>query len=217
MNIILSLIIPLAVAVAYNLTVRAQAHVHEVTYVALAVSIILTGFITILIKNAVGRPRPDFLSRCHPATGAPRGVPVTVDACAAPLNYRLEEGWRSFPSGHASFAFSGLGFIAVFLAGQLHVMRFSAGGRDLTRALVCLLPLLIAGWIAISRCEDYRHDVYDVSAGSVLGLSLAYLSYRRHWPSLFSQMCHEPFPHPSVVAREGWDQVADDEESLETL
>lgn len=48
--------------------------------------------------------------------------------------------------------------------------------------------------IAVSRLEDYRHDFYDVSAGSLLGISVAYFSYRRYYPSLQSRPCHEPYP-----------------------
>jgi diacylglycerol diphosphate phosphatase/phosphatidate phosphatase len=69
--------------------------------------------------------------------------------------------------------------------------------------MVFLLPLLGAGWIAITRCEDYRHDVYDVGVGSLIGITTAYWSYRRHWPGLGERGCHEPYPHPSA-GKDGW-------------
>ena len=78
-----------------------------------------------------------------------------------------------------------------FLIGQLHVLRPRA---DLGRVLLAFAPLLGAALIAISRCEDYRHDVYDVSIGSLLGISLAYFSYRRYFPHLRSFRCHLPYP-----------------------
>ena len=78
-----------------------------------------------------------------------------------------------------------------FLVGQLHVLRPRA---DLGRFLFAFAPLLGAALIAISRCEDYRHDVYDVSFGSLLGISLAYFSYRRYFPQLKSFRCHLPYP-----------------------
>ena len=59
--------------------------------------------------------------------------------------------------------------------------------------LVVLAPLLGASLIAISRCEDYRHDVYDVTVGSLLGSAIAYASYRRFFPGLVSRSCHEPY------------------------
>jgi len=47
--------------------------------------------------------------------------------------------------------------------------------------------------IAISRVEDYRHDVWDVTAGSVLGSVMAYTQYRRYYPSLRNDGCEEPY------------------------
>ncbi len=73
----------------------------------------------------------------------------------------------------------------------MHVLRPRA---DLARVLLAFSPLLGAALIAISRCEDYRHDVYDVTVGSLLGAFLAYFSYRRYFPPLRSGRCHLPYP-----------------------
>ncbi|KAH6965615.1 phosphatidic acid phosphatase type 2/haloperoxidase [Fusarium venenatum] len=213
MNFVYALFIPLAVLIAFNIVTRASAAKHEVTYLSFLISIVLTSFITDIIKNAVGRPRPDLLDRCQPAVGTKANTLVTIDVCTREDGHILQEGWRSFPSGHSSFSFAGLGFLSLFLAGQLHVFRYSAGGRDLSRALVCLLPLIGAGLVAISRCEDYRHDVYDVCVGSALGMSIAYWSYRRHWPRLSSQKCDEPYPRPGIDTQPGWQRITDDEEA----
>ena len=179
---------------------------------------VLTSVITDIIKNAVGRPRPDLLSRCHPAPDAKPNVLLTIDVCTMPKDHTLQDGWRSFPSGHSSFSFAGLGFLSLFLAGQLHIFRYGTpGGRDLLRALVCLAPLLGALMIAISRCEDYRHDVYDVCVGSALGMTVTYWSYRRYWPSLSSTKCDEPLPRTGLEAQEqgmDWSRVRDEEDGL---
>src|ERR1700712_1810321 len=127
----------------------------------------LTCFVTDVIKKAVGRPRPDLISRCTPGPETPKDQLVTIAVCTELDHHTLHDGWRSFPSGHSSFAFSGLGYLSLFLAGQLHVFR---PRTDLARVLLALIPLLGAALIAISRCEDYRHDVYDVAVGSILGL-----------------------------------------------
>jgi diacylglycerol diphosphate phosphatase/phosphatidate phosphatase len=39
-----------------------------------------------------------------------------------------------------------------------------------------------------------RHDVYDVTCGSILGMGITYFSYRRYYPRLHSPKCDEPFP-----------------------
>jgi diacylglycerol diphosphate phosphatase/phosphatidate phosphatase len=103
-----------------------------------------------------------------------------------------------------------LGFLALFFAGQLHVFR---PRTDLGRTLIALAPLLGAAMIAISRCEDYRHDVYDVTCGSILGFSIAYFSYRRYYPRLHSARCDEPFPSRETSFNEGFGKLKNDEEA----
>lgn len=117
-------------------------------------SMVLTTFVTDVVKNAVGRPRPDLLDRCKPAPGTPQDQLVTISVCTERDHHTLHDGWRSFPSGHSSFAFAGLGFLSLFFSGQLHVFR---PRTDLGRALFALAPILGAAMIAISRCEDYRY------------------------------------------------------------
>jgi len=216
MNFVYALFIPLGIMIIWNLIFRSSAKKHEVTYLSFAIALILTSFLTDTIKNAVGRPRPDLISRCIPAPGTQPGILVTLDVCTQTDHHKLHDGWRSFPSGHASFSFAGLGFLSLFLAGQLRIFRHVDGGRDLGRALICLVPLIVAALIAISRCEDYRHDVYDVCFGSVLGFLVGYWSYRRHWPSLHTRDCDEPHPPPTTDTRTGWNRVRDEEDGLST-
>ena len=169
----------------------------------------MTTFVTDSIKNAVGRPRPDLIARCKPGAGTPENELVTWKVCTETDHHRLQDGWRSFPSGHSSFGFAGLGYLALFFCGQLHVFRPQ---RDLTQALFALSPLLGAAMIAISRCEDYRHDVYDVTCGSILGIAIAYFSYRRYYPLLRHPKCHEPYAS-RATEEEGFTKLVDDEEA----
>lgn len=218
MNFVYALFIPLGVLILINtLLLRSSAHKHEATYLPFLISITFTALLTDILKNAVGRPRPDLIARCVPASDAPMSVPVDISVCTAPHNTHLvQDGWRSFPSGHSSFSFSGLGFVALYFAGQLGVFR--AGHRDLGRFLIFLAPLVGAAMIAISRCEDYRHDVYDVCVGSALGMTVAYWSYRRYWPKLSSAKSSEPYPLPTREGMNGdsnavWQRVRDEEDA----
>ncbi|KAB5543139.1 phosphatidic acid phosphatase type 2/haloperoxidase [Coniochaeta sp. 2T2.1] len=230
LDFVYTLFIPLGILIAYNLAIRSSAHKHHVTILGLAIALILTSFLTDLVKNTVGRPRPDLLARCKPAAGTPRDTLVTIDVCTETAHHKLHDGWRSFPSGHSSFSFAGLGYLSLFLAGQMSIFAYGlppgsgAAERaeklvraDLGRALVCLAPLLVATWIAISRCQDYRHDVYDVTVGSLLGWTVAYWSYRRYWPRVSSERCHEPYAGPPVREEQhspGYGRLRDEEEGL---
>lgn len=44
-------------------------------------------------------------------------------------------------------------------------------------AVISMVPLVGALLITISRTEDYRHDVYDVTTGTLIGVFAAYFSY----------------------------------------
>lgn len=64
----------------------------------------------------------------------------------------------------------------------------------------------------MSRLQDYRHDVYDVTCGSILGLVIAILIYRCYYPSLNSPDCHGPYHPIDRLAAGGFHRVGGDEE-----
>ncbi|KPI39903.1 Diacylglycerol pyrophosphate phosphatase 1 [Cyphellophora attinorum] len=192
-NFLYAGVAPLVVIVLYCVAVRPGFHRSHVTILGFLISLSFSGFLTHVFKNAIGRARPDLLARCVIKKGTPADVLVTISVCEQTDQYKLNDGWRSFPSGHSSFAWAGLGYLSLFLAGQLHTLR---PRTDLARVLVTVCPLLGAFLVAASRTADYRHDVYDVTAGSILGFIVALFGYRRYYPSPLSPNCHLPFPSP---------------------
>jgi diacylglycerol diphosphate phosphatase / phosphatidate phosphatase len=225
LDIIYAVLIPLIFLILYNTATQASSHKHHVAILGLAISMALTVCLTDIIKNTVGRPRPDLLSRCIPKPDTPHDALVSIEVCTQTDHHRLHDGWRSFPSGHSSFSFAGLGYLSLFLAGQMRIFAHGAGVSvgdhteklvrgDLVRSLVCLGPLLGALMIAISRCQDYRHDVYDVCIGALLGWTITYWSYRRYWPRLSSSRCDEPYAGPPGADDDAvrYGRVRDEEE-----
>ncbi|KAG0278933.1 hypothetical protein BGZ96_002141 [Linnemannia gamsii] len=164
----------------------------------LAQSLVL--IVTDSIKIAVGRPRPDFLDRCLSLyDNAYAGTPL--DQLNDPVNLLsnssictrtelLRDGFKSFPSGHSSFSFGGLGFLSMYLAGKLHL--FDERGH-IYKSLVVLAPMILAALIATSRVADYRHHWQDVTAGSFIGFFFAVFAYRQYYPSLSSTKSDRPF------------------------
>ena len=61
--------------------------------------------------------------------------------------------------------------------------------------------------------ESIRHDVYDVTCGSIIGMTIAYFSYRRYYPKLHASNCHEPYPSRAERFKEGFAKVKSDEEA----
>ncbi|KIW29780.1 uncharacterized protein PV07_05568 [Cladophialophora immunda] len=189
-NTLIAGAVPLLVLVIWAIIARPGVHKAHVTILGLFFSVYLTSLITDIIKSAIGRPRPDLISRCQPKPGTPGYALVTIAVCTQPDLRTLLDGWRSFPSGHSSWAFSGLGYLSLFLAGQMHVFR---PRTDLASILLFLAPLVCAALVAMSRLADYRHDIWDVSSGSLLGLVIAYTTYRRDYRPLTHPDCDVPY------------------------
>lgn len=55
--------------------------------------------------------------------------------------------------------------------------------------------------------------MYDVTCGSILGIGIAFFSYRRYYPRLHSPKCDEPFPSRATSFNEGFGKIKDDEEA----
>ncbi|CCG83653.1 PAP2 domain protein [Taphrina deformans PYCC 5710] len=169
--------IPAIIICVVCTVLKRRTNTLHLSLLALSASTALTVFATALIKNGVGRPRPDLLDRCQPATGTPLQGLVDISVCTTKDAHFLNEGFRSFPSGHSSYAFAGLGFLAFWLAGQL--MLFKAPPRS-WKSFCCFTPIVGAAMIAVTRTEDYRHHWQDVTVGGVMGFTIAYFVSRAH-------------------------------------
>lgn len=163
----------------------------------LFLSVSLTNVFTDFIKNWIGRLRPDFLARCKPRPGLPIDTLLNAsEVCTTKNVSRLLDGFRTTPSGHSSQSFAGLGYLYLWLCGQL-LTEFPQSG--IWRKLVSLVPLVGALVIALSRTQDYRHHFIDVILGSALGYVIASYTYRRFFPSIDSPLPFKPLFDDSDV------------------
>lgn len=95
-------------------------------------------------------------------------------------------------------AFAGLGFFGFYIAGKMHL--FDQKGHTI-KAWITVVPFTGAALIALTRVTDYRHHATDIIAGSLLGLGLAYFSYRLYYPPLHHPMAHKAYS-PRIPADE---------------
>lgn len=156
-------------------------HVLQVSLLGLFVSLSVNGVITDILKNWIGRPRPDFLARCGPTPTTPPNTYVGIEVCTAPLGQiYLLDGGKSTPSGHASLSFAGLFYLYLWIIGQFKLRRESY----LWQHLVAIIPIILASYVGLSRTQDYRHHFLDIILGSGIGISVAFVVYFRYFPYL---------------------------------
>lgn len=115
----------------------------------------------------------------------------------------------SFPSGHASAAFAGYGFLALFLNAKYKVL--SSGGhfrqdhgseRQLGRLgvsdettqrvhhwklVLFVFPWSIAFVMALSKVRDGWHHPVDVIFGALVGTVFAHMAYKMVYRSVYDE------------------------------
>ncbi|XP_072964578.1 lipid phosphate phosphatase 2-like isoform X1 [Typha angustifolia] len=175
---IISLLLPVLIFIAFYFRRRDVYDLHHAV-LGLLFSVLITGVITGAIKDTVGRPRPDFYWRCFP-DGKELYDRVTGNVICHGERSSIKEGHKSFPSGHTSWSFAGLSFLALYLSGK--IKAFDRGGH-VAKLCIVFLPLLVASLIGISRVDDYRHHWEDVFAGGLLGYVVASFCYLQFFPS----------------------------------
>ncbi|WVQ94820.1 hypothetical protein IAU59_001903 [Kwoniella sp. CBS 9459] len=182
-----------AVVIVFTAALRRSFWDGHSGLLGLILALALVATFTNIIKITVGRPRPDFFARCILPDGLtenPLHGLTSWTVCTQADDSKLQEGYRSFPSGHASFAWSGMWYLILYLAAK---MRINNRTGYTYKSWLLLAPLSCCSLITISRTMDYRHHATDVIAGSILGILGSWYSYRQYYPSLAHPQAYKPF------------------------
>jgi len=154
---------------------------------------------TNVLKNAVARQRPSFFAMVNyagyaDAISTPQSSSqwATYFSKTSSIDHEsnyfgslvkvgsnvpqriIDDAQRSFPSGHSSLSFAGLTWLAGFIR---YSFKVKAGDFFSVRAAMSCLPLILAAYIAVSRVRDRKHNVDDVSIGSMIGALGAILAW----------------------------------------
>ncbi|KAJ6115442.1 hypothetical protein N7486_001220 [Penicillium sp. IBT 16267x] len=167
------------------------------------------------LKVLIGKPRPDLLARCNPnlddiATYAVGGLGERLPGAATLVSYKIcqdqsslvtVDGFSSFPSGHASFSFSGLGYLTLWLCAKFSVgfpylpsypvegdsqkdeqysVRTRAAAPPVPLMVIVFVPTATAFFIASSRWFNYQHHGFDIIFGSLMGMAFAWIGFNMY-------------------------------------
>lgn len=208
-----------------------------------------TLFITAGLKDMVGKPRPDLLARCNPdLTNISRyvvgGIGINLDSEASPLvssaicqqsdKRLLDDGFASFPSGHASFNSAGMVYLTLWLCARWRVTipflnytqhkiskmskaQAMSAAPPLWQVALAFTPIFVALFVCSSRYADFHHAGFDIIAGAILGTTVGWASFRLyHLPIQRSKglLAWSPRPddHAFVAHGKEDDDIFDEEQ-----
>ncbi|KAL5726579.1 hypothetical protein ACHQM5_009612 [Ranunculus cassubicifolius] len=195
---LIAVLLPLIIFSVYYFYRRDVYDLHH-AILGLLFAVLVTGVLTDAIKDAVGRPRPDFFWRCFP-DGKDVYDPITTDVMCTGDKKVIKEGHKSFPSGHTSWSFAGLVFVAWYMAGKIRV--FDRRGH-VGKLCIIFLPLLIAALVGVSRVDDYWHHWQDVFAGALIGTTVASMCYLQFFPPPYHVDGWGPHAYFQALAERG--------------
>merc|ERR1712000_558766 len=161
----------------------------HVGWLGLGLALVSATFFTQGMKNLFGKPRPDLLSRCQPDidnaqdhvaggfTGEnPLGLLYYASICTQTDSDLLDDGFRSYPSGHSSGAAAGLTYLSLFLASKFAVtIPFVLRNIGSTPTA---FPSRMEASTADANWDDFRHHGFDILFGFIMGFITAVYSFR---------------------------------------
>ncbi|KAI4324672.1 hypothetical protein MLD38_030139 [Melastoma candidum] len=191
---LLAIMLPFVVILLFYFRRRDVYDLHH-AILGLLFSVLLTAVITDAIKDAVGRPRPDFFYRCFPDGNATFN-PITKDVMCHGDKAVIKEGYKSFPSGHTSWSFAGLSYLAMYLSGKIRA--FDRRGH-VAKLCIVLFPYLLAALVGVSRVDDYWHHWQDVFTGALIGTVVSTFCYLQFFPMPYDVNGWAPHAYMQVI------------------
>ena len=117
--------------------------------------------------------------------------------------WNFKDAQMSFPSGHASAAFAGFVFLALWLNGKFKIFgqgrrsglskleKQKAKGPGINsriqhwKLVLFVAPWLVATIIAALKVRDNTHHPEDVIFGALIGTAFAHMAYRMVYRSIY--------------------------------
>ncbi|CAH0382817.1 unnamed protein product [Bemisia tabaci] len=126
-------------------------------------------------KYSIGRLRPHFFAVCNPniTCSYPSNQPGYIEnfSCRGSDLKLIRDSKLSFPSGHSSFSFYTMVYLAIYLQARVPWNKCR-----LWKHFAQFVVIMMAWGTALSRVSDYKHHFSDVIAGGCIGTLAALLT-----------------------------------------
>lgn len=171
----------------FQFRLRSMEHVFTTT-TGLLKSLITAALFQVIIKCLIGGLRPHFLVVCAPQVPAGtvgegyQMLYFTREVCTGDPK-DINDAVESLPSGHATAAFAGFVYLALYFNAQLKLL--SAHNPAYWKMLLFMAPILCALLIALAMTMDGFHHWWDIAVGGLIGTACAFVAYRMTFASIW--------------------------------
>ncbi|KAK0716113.1 phosphatidic acid phosphatase type 2/haloperoxidase [Lasiosphaeris hirsuta] len=194
---LLAALIPIVVILFMQIRIRSFWDVNN-AIMGLLYSLITAAVFQVFVKWLIGGLRPHFLDVCKPDLSRASNAPGVVGAGLNGVGFKqiyftreictgdpdeIDDSLESMPSGHATAAFAGFIFLALYLNAKLKV--FSNYHPAMWKLAAVYSPVLGACLISGALTIDEFHHWYDITAGGVIGTIMAFSAYRMTYASIW--------------------------------
>jgi membrane-associated phospholipid phosphatase len=146
------------------------------------------------IRILVGKLRPNFFATCnyHNYTYALNSGNYTeydektatghignLENC---LNNNYMDGFNSFPSIHSTLSFASLTYSYILMTELLDndVISEKHGAWYSPYSIISFANIYLAGYISLTRIQDYKESIVDVLIGIFIGIISAYIAKKNY-------------------------------------
>lgn len=202
-----------------NTSLKVCLIVHFALY--LGYTLLVTSIITNIIKCVASSPRPNFFDYCnyqHFSTN--NTLYLNLTSYGKEGNYSLcfasyediNDSRKSFPSGHASLSFAAMLYISLlfdFYFDNKKILNFGDDVEFIKRKkyindfemlkLLCYLPLMVCTWISITRIQDNKHRIQDITVGALIGSIVCYLIFTKLTEKLYGELSKRFLEHEVLI------------------
>ncbi|EMD66177.1 hypothetical protein COCSADRAFT_353235 [Bipolaris sorokiniana ND90Pr] len=212
----ISFLVPSSIMLVMNLWVLRDYCNWDASFTRLSYALSTSTLFSCIIKILIGGLRPNFYEICRPATYLPEPTTAsapptrsriqysTVDqVCTNTDKFSLNEAQKSFPASHASSAFAGFVFLALWLSAHYKTLgRFKTLSGQYFDAvphwklIIFSTPLWVAVALSLSKLRDGWHHPVDVACGACIGGFFAVVAYKMvFWSVWDARDNHVPRRH----------------------